>query len=117
MEVLVKAGANGGKIPEAPPAGLTAADKQFLTGECKIEQSDIDVIPKLDTKTQQMLLSRIAMRNCILLNSFKAVRNYYSSLKPKVRLPMPTGDWVHADIYLTEEEFNRYVKIMQEAPY
>ena len=117
MEVLVKAGANGGKMPEAPPSGLTAADEQFLTGECKIEQSDIDVIPKLDAKTQQMLLSRIAMRNCTLLNSFKAVRNYYRSLKPKEAMPMPTGDWVHADIYLTEEEFNRYVKIMQEAPF
>jgi ankyrin repeat protein len=117
MEVLVKAGANGGKMPEAAPAGLTAADKQFLTGECKIEQSDIDVIPKLDAKTQQMLLSRIAMRNCTLLNSFNAVRNYYRSLKPKERLPMPSGDWVNADIYLTDEEFNRYVKIMQEAPF
>ena len=117
MEVLVKAGANGGKMPEAPPSGLTAADKQFLTGECKIEQSDIDVIPKLDAKTQQMLLSRTAMRNCALLNSFKAVRNYYRSLKPKERLPMPTGDWVHADIYLTDEEFDRYVKIMREAPF
>jgi hypothetical protein len=30
---------------------------------------------------------------------------------------MPPGDWVHADIYLTDEEFNRYVKIMDEAPY
>ena len=117
MEVLVKAGANGGKMPEAPPSGLTAADKQFLTGECKIEQSDIDVIPKLDAKTQQMLLSRVAMRNCTLLSSFKAVRNYYGALKPKERLPMPSGDWVNADIYLTEEEFNRYVKIMEEAPF
>ena len=116
MEVLVKAGANGGKMPEATPSEITAADKQFLTGECKIDQSDIDVIPKLDAKTQQMLLSRIAMRNCTLLSSFKAVRNYYKSLKPKERLPMPTGDWVHADIYLTDEEFNRYVKIMEEAP-
>ncbi|MFZ1980358.1 MAG: ankyrin repeat domain-containing protein, partial [Smithella sp.] len=116
MEVLVKAGANGGKMPEAPPAKLTAADKQFLTSECKIEPSDIDVIPRLAAKTQQQLLSRIAMRNCTLLNSFKAVRNYYNSLKPKEALKMPPGDWVYADMYLTEEEFNRYVKIMQEAP-
>jgi|SRR5208283_892360 ankyrin repeat protein len=117
MEALVKAGANAGKMPEAPPAKLTAADKEFLTSECKIELSDIDAIPKLDTKTQQQLLSRIAMRNCTLLNSFKAVRNYYNSLKPKEALKMPPGDWVYADIYLTEEEFNRYVKIMHEAPF
>ena len=116
MEVLVKAGANGGKMPEAPPVELSAADKQFLTSECKIEPSDIDAIPRLATKTQQQLLSRIAMRNCTLLNSFKAVRNYYNSLKPKEALKMPPGDWVYADMYLTEEEFNRYVKIMQEAP-
>jgi hypothetical protein len=45
------------------------------------------------------------------------VRIYYNSLKPKEALKMPPGDWVHADIYLTEEEFNRYVKIMQEAPF
>jgi hypothetical protein len=117
IEVLVKAGANGGKMPEPPPAGLSAADKQFLIAECKIEQADIDVITRLDIKTQQILLQRITMRNCTLLNSFKTVRNYYRSLKPKERLPMPTGDWVYADIYLTEEEFNRYVKIMQEAPF
>jgi len=116
MEVLVKAGANGGKMPEAAPAKLTAADKQFLTSECKIEPSDIDAIPKLTTKTQQQLLSRIAMRNCTLLNSFKVVRNYYNSLKPKEALKMPPGDWGYAEIYLTDEEFNRYVKIMQEAP-
>lgn len=116
MDVLVKAGANGGKMPEAPPAKLTAADKQFLTSECKIGPSDIDAIPRLAAKTQQQLLSRIAMRNCTLLNSFKAVRNYYNSLKPKEALKMPPADWGDADMYLTEEEFNRYVKIMQEAP-
>ena len=116
MEVLVKAGANGGKMPAALPSGLTAADKQFLAGECKIEQPDIDVIPKLEVKTQQMLQSRIAMRNCTLLKSFIAVRNYYHQLKPKERLKMPPADWVNADIYLTDDEFNQYVKIMHEAP-
>jgi hypothetical protein len=117
MAVLVKAGANGGKMPAALPAGLTAADTEFLAGECKIGQPDIDVIPKLDAKTQQMLLSRIAMRDCALLRSFTAVRNYYRRLNPKVALPMPPAEWVNADIYLTEEEFNQYVKIMNEAPF
>jgi len=116
MEALVKAEANGGKMPDAPPAQLTAEDKQFLTSECKIEPSDIDVIPKLAAKTQQQLVSQIAMRDCTLLNSFKAVRNYYNSLKPKKALKMPPADWVYADTYLTEEEYNRYVKIMEEAP-
>ena len=116
MEALVKAGANGGKMPEAPPAQLTAEDKQFLTSKCKIEPSDIDVIPKLAAKTQQQLVSQIAMRDCTLLNTFKAVRNYYNSLKPKKALKMPPADWVYADTYLTEEEYNRYVKIMEEAP-
>jgi|GEM_PF-1263561 len=116
MEALVKAEANGGKMPDAPPAQLTAEDKQFLTSECKIEPSDIDVIPKLAAKTQQQLVSQIAMRDCTLLNTFKAVRNYYNSLKPKKALKMPPADWVYADTYLTEEEYNRYVKIMEEAP-
>ena len=116
MEALVKAEANGGKMPDAPPAQLTAEDKQFLTSKCKIEPSDIDVIPKLAAKTQQQLVSQIAMRDCTLLNTFKAVRNYYNSLKPKKALKMPPADWVYADTYLTEEEYNRYVKIMEEAP-
>jgi hypothetical protein len=117
MEVLVKAGANGGKMPAPPPAQLTAADKKFMAAECKIEQADIDAIKTLDAKTRQMLMSRIAMRNCALLNSFKAVRTYFRSLRPKERMPMPPADWVHADIYLTDDEFNQYVKIMNEAPF
>jgi len=116
IEVLVKAGANGGKMPAAKLSGLTEVDKQFLTTECKIERADIDVIPKLGEKTQQLLLQRIAMRNCMLLSSFKAVRTYFRQINPKERLPAPPVEWVHADIYLTEEEFNQYKKIMREAP-
>jgi len=116
VAVLVKAGANGGKMPAAAPSELSAEDRQFLTGECKVIQADIDVIPKLAAKTQQMLLSRIAMRNCTLLHAFTAVRTYYRQLDPKVPLKMPPPEWVNADIYLTEEEFNQYVKIMREAP-
>jgi hypothetical protein len=116
LAVLVKAGANGGKMPEATPVGLTAADIQFLAEQCKIGQPDIDVISKLNAKTQQMLYARIAQRNCALLHSFIAVRSYFHQLKPKEPLTMPPAEWVNADIYLTDEEFNQYAKILHEAP-
>jgi hypothetical protein len=116
VAVLVKAGANGGKMPAAPASGLTAADIQFLTETCKIERQDIDVIHKLDANTQQMLLSRIALRDCALLHPFTSVRNYFRQLNPNAALPMPPYDWVHADIYLTGEELKQFQKILEEAP-
>ncbi len=47
LKCCVKAGANGGKMPAATASGLNAADTQSLAEQCKIEQADIDVIPKL----------------------------------------------------------------------
>jgi ankyrin repeat protein len=116
IAVLVKAGANGGKMPSATVSKLTAADIQFLTATCKIERQDIDVIHKLDANTQQMLLSRIALRDCALLHPFISVRGYFRQLNPKTTLPMPPYDWVYADRYLTEEELKQYKKILEEAP-
>jgi ankyrin repeat protein len=115
IAVLVKAGANGGKMPEATTTALTVADQKFLITECKIEQSDIDVISKLDADTQKMLLSRITMRNCSLFNSFTASRKYFRQLKPNVALPTPPADW---DIsYLTDEEIKQYEKILDKEPW
>ena len=116
ITVLVKAGANGGKMPAATASILTAADIQFLTITCKIERQDTDVIHKLDANTQQILLSRIALRDCALLHPFTSVRNYFRQLNPKAALPMPPYDWIYADIYLTGEEFKQYQKILDEAP-
>lgn len=115
IAVLVKAGANGGKMPAAVASGLAAADTKFLTEQCNVGQADIDVIPKLDEKTKQFLLSRIALRDCALLNSFTASRNYFRQLKPNVALPMPPAGW--DSHYLTEEEFKQYEKILDDAPW
>jgi ankyrin repeat protein len=115
ITVLVKAGANGGKMPAATASGLNAADMQFLAEQCKIEQADIDVIPKLDEKTKQFLLGRIALRDCSLFNRFVASRNYFRACKPNAALPMPPAGWDAS--YLTQEESKSWQKILDDAPW
>jgi hypothetical protein len=114
VAVLVKAGANGGKMPAAPPTRLIPADIKFLADECKIGQPDIDAILKLDAKTKQILLSRIALRDCSLLHAFTASRSYFRLLKPNAAMPLPPPEW-NTD-YLTPEEVKQYQKILEEAP-
>lgn len=115
IQLLVHAGANGGKMPDMPPSGLTAADIKFLANDCKIGQSDIDAIPKLDKKTQQIIVARTAMRDCKLLQPFTASRNYLRQLKPNEHLPMPPPGFDSS--YFTDEEFNQYQKIVENAPW
>lgn len=107
--------ANGGKTPAPPPERLTAADTQFLADQCKILQPDIDVIPKLSAKTQQDLLSRIAQRDCVLLQPFIASRNYLRQLKPNTVVPLTPAGWNVS--YMTDEEFQQYLKILDSAPW
>jgi ankyrin repeat protein len=114
IAALVKAGANGGKMPPPPPTQLTAAASRFLAGDCQIGQPDIDIIPKLDAKVKRQLMSRIALRDCSLLHPFTATREYYRQLKPKERIPMPPSDLDAS--YLTEEELKRYTAMMEEPP-
>lgn len=113
--VVCFAQVNGGKTPVTPPAKLTTADTQFLTDQCKIGQSDIDVIPKLSADTQQSLLSRIAQRNCALLQPFIASRNYLRQLKPNTVIPLTPPGWNVS--YMTDEEFRQYLKILDSAPW
>ncbi|HEY1209821.1 MAG TPA: hypothetical protein VGE85_10665 [Terracidiphilus sp.] len=113
--VVCYAQTNVGKTPAAPPAKLTAADIQFLTNQCKIGQPDIDVIPKLSANTQQDLLSRIAQRDCALLQPFIASRNYYRQLKPNTEIPLAPVGWGLP--YLTADEYQRYLKILDSAPW
>ena len=113
--VVCFAQANGGETPAAPPARLTAADTQFLTDQCKIGQPDIDVIPKLSAKTQQDLLSRIAQRDCALFQPFIASRNYFKQLKPNTVVPLTPAGWNVS--YMTDEEFQQYLKILDSAPW
>jgi ankyrin repeat protein len=113
LAVLVKAGANGGKMPEAPVAGMTGADIQFLTEQCKFVQSDIEVIPNLDAQTRQMLLTRVGMRDCKLLQPFTASRDYYRQIIQNVLKRSPQG-WSLS--YLTKDEYKQYMKITGEPP-
>ena len=114
MGALVEAGANGGKMPAPEATALTAADKEFLTGQCKIEQQDIDVIPKLDDKVKQMLLSRTALRDCALMKGFVATREYFRSLKPNAALPTPPAG-LDLD-FLTDEEDKQFQNFLDNAP-
>ena len=113
--VVCFAGANGGKMQAAPPSGLTTADIQFLSGQCNIGQADINIIPKLSARTQQDLQSRIAKRDCALLQPFIASRNYFKGLKPNSVIPLTPLGW---DVsYMTDEEFQQYLKILDSAPW
>lgn len=112
ITALVKAGANGGKMPALPHARLEPADIQFLNKQCKIEQPDIDVIPKLHIETRQMLMARIAMRECDLLVPFTISRGYYRQIIEKAPMPSPRG-WDPVN-YLTDEEIRQYQEITGE---
>ncbi|MGD0939117.1 MAG: hypothetical protein ABR905_05335 [Terracidiphilus sp.] len=90
--IVCFAQANGGQTLATSPAKLTAADTQFLTDQCKIGQPDLDVIPKLSAKTQHDLLSRIAQKDCTLLQPFIASRKYFRSLDIKKVIPLPPPD-------------------------
>ena len=114
IALLVKAGANGGKMPALPHTRLRPADIRFLAEECKIEQPDIEVIPSLNIKTRQTLLTQIAMRDCGLLIPFTVSRGYYREIIQKAPMPQPRG-WDPTP-YLTGEEIKQYQKILDAAP-
>ncbi len=115
IKVLVKAGANGGKMPPPTAATLTAADRSWLDATCHMQTGDIDVIPQFDKDTVKFLLARIALRDCSLLQGFTASRNYFRQLKPNVALPMPPAGWdAH---YLTDDEIKQYQTILDNAPW
>jgi hypothetical protein len=115
IALLVKAGANGGKMPAPAATSLSAADRTFLAQTCQVPAPDIDVIPQLDKDTQPELLSRIALRDCSLLQSFINSRNYFHQLKPNTAIPMPPAGWNAS--YLTEEEMKQFQSIMDSAPW
>lgn len=115
IALLVKAGANGGKMPAPVATSLSAADRAFLAQNCQVPAPEIDVIPQLDKDTQPQLLSRIALRDCSLLQSFINSRNYFHQLKPNTAIPMPPAGWDAS--YLTAEEMKQFQSIMDSAPW
>jgi hypothetical protein len=95
-------------------AQLSVVDKDFIIKECKIAQADIPVIPRLSDDTQAILQARIHKRNCLLLEPFETSRNYYRQLLqlgPHEPLPAPPAVW--NSMYLTADEFENYMKIVE----
>lgn len=109
------------KAPEKP-FSLSTSDIEFLTGKCNIERADVDVIPSLDSKARtsqasarDLLASLIAKRDCNLLQGFKNSRAYYKGLSVDKPIPLPPVGWDAA--YLTKQEFEHYLYIMDNAPW
>jgi len=93
---------------------LTAEEIDFLTKQCLIDRADVDMIKQLSNNAQANILKWTAAKDCKKLTPLKATRNYYRQLKPGVKLPTPPATWDFD--YLTEEEFLRYVDILDKAP-
>lgn len=115
MALLRQSGAEGGKLPKEIPSELTSDDVRFLSDQCHMDRSDIDIIPRLEKKVQPKLFARIAMRDCNLLSSYKTSREYYRQLKPNTRIPMSPAGW--SIDYLTKDEFKKYEEILDSAPW
>jgi hypothetical protein len=60
-----------------------------------------------------MLLTRVGMRDCKLLQPFTASRDYYRQIIQNVLKRSPQG-WSLS--YLTKDEYKQYMKITGEPP-
>jgi hypothetical protein len=94
---------------------LTAEEKDFLIKQCLIDSSDLEIIPELSHDTQAQVLNRVAARDCSKFASLKASRNYYKSLKPGAKIPLAPAGWNIS--WLTDKEFQRYLEILDKAPW
>lgn len=97
-----------------PLAAWTAepsSNTQVLT-QCKVPQADITIIQKLSAETQTKIG---AWKTCAEVAPFKASRVYYKSLKPNTKIPLPPSNW--DTNYLTDEEFNKYIDLIANAPW
>ena len=93
---------------------LTAEEIDFLTKQCLIDRDDVDMIKQLSNNAQAQILKWASAKDCKKFTPLKATRNYYRQLKPGIKLPTPPATWDFD--YLTEEEFLRYVNILNKAP-
>lgn len=94
---------------------LTGEEKDFLTKQCLIDSSDLDIIRELGHDTQAQVMNWVAARDCGKFASLKASRNYYKSLKPGARIPLAPAGWNIS--WLTDKEFQRYLEILDKAPW
>jgi hypothetical protein len=93
---------------------LTAEEIDFLTKQCLIDRADVDMIKQLSNNAQANILKWTAAKDCKKLTPLKASREYYKKLKPGSRLPLPPPGWDFD--WLTDEEYLRFVDILQKAP-
>ncbi|HUN56323.1 MAG TPA: hypothetical protein VMU29_14315 [Smithella sp.] len=97
------------------PRKLTAEEKEFLTNQCQINPAELDIIPELGNDNQAVILNGVAQRDCSKLASFKASREYYRRLNPGAAIPLAPVGW--AIDWLTDKEFQRYLDILNNAPW
>ncbi len=94
-------------------AELSNTDIEFLK-QCGVQQTDIDIIPKLDKETQAEMYAWIAARDCSKLEPFKASRNQLRATRPNTRPPAaPEGFSLD---YFTDAEFKYYLELLRIPP-
>ncbi len=102
----------------APPQftnELKPADIDFLVRECGIDRADVDIIPELSVDTQSSISSLISAKDCKGFLPFKNSRQYYRSLIPGKAVQLTPVGWSVS--YMTDSEFQRYLEILNKAPW
>jgi hypothetical protein len=94
---------------------LTAEEIDFLTKQCLIDRADVDMIKQLSNNVQANILTWTAAKDCTKFAPFKASRAYYRKLGYDKVVPLPPVGWNIS--YLTNEEYKRYIDILDKAPW
>ena len=94
------------ELPPVPRTEVTAGDIAFLTKDCQIAQTDVDVIPRLKEEVRARILARVDAKDLDGLKAFKATRDYLRlfSPPPSTSPPTPKG---YDPGYFTAEEWGR----------
>ncbi|MGD0279644.1 MAG: hypothetical protein ABSC11_10090 [Smithella sp.] len=125
-EVSIAGNANGIKAgdkvfvnvsirPQESPRKLTADEKDYLTKQCLIDSSDLDIIPELSHDSQAQVLNWVTARDCSKFASFKTSREYYRKLRIDAVVPLPPVGWSLS--WLTDKEYQHYLDILNNAPW
>jgi len=94
---------------------LSTQKTNFLTNQCSIDQNDVNVILKLREQTKMNLFAWIDKRDYNLLKSFKDSRNYYRQLQYGKPIPLSPAGWSIS--YFTDEDYRRYLDMLDKAPW
>jgi len=92
---------------------LSGADIEFLK-QCRIQQTDIDIIPKLGKKTQTEMYAWIDARDCGKLEPFKISRNYLRTFRPNTHPPAAPEGFTLS--YFTNAEVEYYWQLSMIPP-